>query len=127
MTAAISFSPTLDDRLSPSAPSPSSAPSSSPLRLSLAPAGAVSALLDGAPVLPICCFRALPDRDGVDLTEYTEQLHRAVVEHGDFHLTVCHPNGEPYLRVAVNNYTTRNEHVDALLEAVLDARATLDA
>ncbi|MER5518625.1 DUF5994 family protein [Streptomyces sp. NPDC002763] len=42
MTATISFSPTLEDRLSPSAPS------SSPLRLSLAPAGATSALLDGA-------------------------------------------------------------------------------
>ncbi|MGW4909812.1 DUF5994 family protein [Streptomyces sp. NPDC004270] len=42
MTAAISFSPTLEDRLSPSAPS------SSPLRLSLAPAGAMPALLDGA-------------------------------------------------------------------------------
>ncbi|MER5529889.1 DUF5994 family protein [Streptomyces sp. NPDC002677] len=48
MTATISFSPTLEDRLSPSAPSPSSAPSSSPLRLSLAPAGAMPALLDGA-------------------------------------------------------------------------------
>ncbi|MGW7423023.1 DUF5994 family protein [Streptomyces sp. NPDC054813] len=52
MTAAISFSPTLEDRLSSSAPSPSSASSpsssSSPLRLSLAPVGPAPALLDGA-------------------------------------------------------------------------------
>ncbi|MGW7243396.1 DUF5994 family protein [Streptomyces sp. NPDC054804] len=57
MTAAISFSPTLEDRLSSSAPSPSSSASSSssssssstsPLRLSLAPVGRAPALLDGA-------------------------------------------------------------------------------
>ncbi|MGW2961382.1 DUF5994 family protein [Streptomyces sp. NPDC001220] len=60
MTAAISFSPTLEDRLSSSALSPSSASSSSspsspsspssspPLRLSLAPVGPAPALLDGA-------------------------------------------------------------------------------
>ncbi|MER5795506.1 DUF5994 family protein [Streptomyces sp. NPDC001980] len=54
MTATISFSPTvpfsptLEDRLSPSAPSPPPAPSSSPLRLSLAPVGPAPALLDGA-------------------------------------------------------------------------------
>ncbi|MGW3290518.1 pyridoxal phosphate-dependent decarboxylase family protein [Streptomyces sp. NPDC001002] len=79
------------------------------------------------PVVPICCFRAVPEREGVDLAKYTERLHRAVVARGDFHLTVCHPNGETYLRAAVNNYTTRNEHVDALLEAVIEARAVLDA
>ncbi|MEU2623528.1 DUF5994 family protein [Streptomyces sp. NPDC007157] len=55
MTAAISFSPTLEDRLSPSAPPPSpsssfpsSSSSSSALRLSLAPVGPQPALLDGA-------------------------------------------------------------------------------
>ncbi|MFF3941396.1 DUF5994 family protein [Streptomyces phaeofaciens] len=42
MTATISFSPTLEDRLSSSSPSPS------PLRLSLAPVGAAPPLLDGA-------------------------------------------------------------------------------
>ncbi|WP_405616712.1 DUF5994 family protein [Streptomyces sp. NBC_00076] len=42
MTATISLSPTLEDRLS------SSSPTSSSLRLSLAPAGAAPALLDGA-------------------------------------------------------------------------------
>ncbi|MFD9000735.1 DUF5994 family protein [Streptomyces sp. NPDC059582] len=42
MTATISFSPTLEDRL------PSSTPASSPLRLSPAPVGAAPALLDGA-------------------------------------------------------------------------------
>ncbi|WP_217560331.1 DUF5994 family protein [Streptomyces sp. GbtcB6] len=47
MTATISFSPTLGDRLS--SPPPSSAPPSSPpLRLSLAPVGPAPALLDGA-------------------------------------------------------------------------------
>jgi aromatic-L-amino-acid decarboxylase len=79
------------------------------------------------PVVPICCFRAVPDRNGVDPAAYTERLYRAVMARGDFHLTVCWPNGEPYLRVAVNNYTTRNEHVDALLKAVVDARAALGA
>ncbi|MEV6764043.1 DUF5994 family protein [Streptomyces sp. NPDC051105] len=48
MTATISFSPTFEDRLSSSLPSPSPARFSSALRLSLAPAGAVPALLDGA-------------------------------------------------------------------------------
>ncbi|MER7185892.1 DUF5994 family protein [Streptomyces hyaluromycini] len=47
MTATISFSPTLEDRLSSSPPS-SRAASSSPLRLSLAPVGPAPALLDGA-------------------------------------------------------------------------------
>ncbi len=43
MTATISFSPTLEDRLSSS-----SSPSPSPLRLSLAPGDAAPPLLDGA-------------------------------------------------------------------------------
>ncbi|MFI5470353.1 DUF5994 family protein [Streptomyces cacaoi] len=47
MTATITLSPTLEDRLSSSSPT-SSSPTSSSLRLSLAPAGPAPALLDGA-------------------------------------------------------------------------------
>ncbi|MDQ2587972.1 pyridoxal phosphate-dependent decarboxylase family protein [Saccharothrix yanglingensis] len=77
------------------------------------------------PALPICCFRALPPNSDVDINAYNTALHSAVIERGDVHLTICHPNGEAYLRVAINNYTTRREHVDALIESVLRARATL--
>ncbi|ANN15920.1 hypothetical protein SD37_09875 [Amycolatopsis orientalis] len=76
------------------------------------------------PVLPICCFRATPP-PGADSDDYNTALHRELIRRGDFHLTVCRPNDEVYLRVAINNHTTRREHVDALVEAVVAARATL--
>ncbi|MFE5565696.1 pyridoxal phosphate-dependent decarboxylase family protein [Amycolatopsis japonica] len=76
------------------------------------------------PVVPVCCFRAIPQR-GVDIDAYNAALHEAVLRRGDVHLTICRPNDEAYLRVAVNNHTTRAEHVDALLDAVLEARTTL--
>jgi len=48
------------------------------------------------PVVPVCCFRLVPKGSG----------------DGDALTTA----------VAVNNFTTREEHVDALVDAVLRAR-----
>ncbi len=73
------------------------------------------------PVVPVCCFRVVPDGAG-DSDTLTAAVHRTLTRSGDFHVTVCHPNGTAYLRVAVNNYTTREDHVDALVEAVVRAR-----
>ncbi|EME55013.1 pyridoxal-dependent decarboxylase [Amycolatopsis decaplanina] len=77
------------------------------------------------PVLPVCWFRATPPH-GDDIDDYNAALQSELIRRGEVHLTVCHPNGEAYLRVAVNNHTTRPEHADVLIDAVLEARATLD-
>ncbi|MEK8170341.1 hypothetical protein NKH77_13615 [Streptomyces sp. M19] len=76
------------------------------------------------PVIPVCCFRPVPE-NGRDADALTAAVHERLTSSGSFYTTVCHPNGTAYLRVAVNNYTTREEHVDELVDAVIHARAAL--
>lgn len=78
------------------------------------------------PNLPICCFRAIPRHSTVDIAAFNEKLQQQIVSDGSFFITTCEPAGETYLRVAINNYTTGPEHVDALVDAVCRARETLD-
>ncbi|MBT3074563.1 MULTISPECIES: aminotransferase class V-fold PLP-dependent enzyme [Streptomyces] len=76
------------------------------------------------PVIPICCFRPLTS-DGEGSDALTLAVHETLTASGSYYTTICRPGGTPYLRVAINNYTTREEHVDGLVEAVTHARATL--
>ena len=74
------------------------------------------------PDVPVCCFRAIPHRSAIDINDFNQKLQQEIIKDGSFYVTTCEPGGETYIRVAINNYATGPEHVDALIDAVRAAR-----
>ncbi len=77
------------------------------------------------PTCPVCCFRVLPDRADMDIDRFNECLQRILLKAGQHYLSVCRPGGgSVYLRASINNYSSQDRHVEALLDALDEARLT---
>ncbi len=78
--------------------------------------------LVSAPQLSVCCFRYAPPAlrwDSTSIDRINAQIRDRLEAEGDFYLSRTHLDDRPVLRVCIVSHTTRAEHVETLLDAVL--------
>jgi L-2,4-diaminobutyrate decarboxylase len=69
--------------------------------------------------LPICCLRITPNNESISIDEFNSFIYKRLMSSGEFYITTCRPRGEYYLRISINNYSTKESHVEALYCSIL--------
>ena len=78
------------------------------------------------PTLPVCCFRIRNSRKHLQLNEVNRLVQKAITEKGNHYLTLFDWRGKTFLRVCINNFSTKITHVNNLINAILSELIILD-
>jgi L-2,4-diaminobutyrate decarboxylase len=71
------------------------------------------------PTLPVCCFRIANTTHSLSLNEVNHLVQELGVEKGHHYFTILDWRGTQFFRVSINNFETKTEHIDSLLETIL--------
>jgi len=72
------------------------------------------------PTLPVCCFRIKNSPQHLSLDEINRLVQKATTDTGNYYITLLDWRKTSYFRVSINNFSTNREHIDSLIDAILN-------
>jgi len=71
------------------------------------------------PTLPVCCFRIVNTTHSLSLNEVNHRVKELVGEKGNHYFTTLDWKGTKFFRISINNFETKKEHMNSLIQTII--------